>query len=125
MSTPNAHRRRRIVNAANAEASEIRYEAEEAGRALWQQAEADADRHVEDARRRSEELVLDRSRRLAALSAEIRERHQEIAERLDAVQTVGSEIQVLVETLAGATQQLSWQAGEVRLAADPPVDGVQ
>jgi hypothetical protein len=125
MSTPNAQRRRRIVNAANAEASEIRFEAEEAGRALWHQAEADAGRHVENARRRSEELVLDRSRRLAALSAEIQEQYREIAERLDAVEAVGSEVRQLLEILAGATQQLGWQAGEVRLAPDPPVDGVQ
>jgi vacuolar-type H+-ATPase subunit E/Vma4 len=125
MSTPNERRLHRIVNAANAEASEIRYEAEEAARALAQQAEADARRHVEGARRSAEEIVLSRSRRLAALSEEIQEQYRGVVERLDAARGVGTEIEVLVATLAGATQQLSWQAGEVRLASDAAVDGVE
>jgi vacuolar-type H+-ATPase subunit E/Vma4 len=125
MSTPNAQRLLRIVNAANAEASEIRYEAEEAARALAQQAEADARRHVETERRRAEEIVLTGSRRLATLSEEIQEQYRGIVERLDAVRGVGTEIEVLVATLTGATEQLSWQAGEVRLAADAPIDRVE
>ena len=57
-----------MVGAVEREAAEMRREAEDGIRIRWQQAEVDAERHVEEARRVAERIVAERQQRIAALS---------------------------------------------------------
>ena len=102
----------------------MRYEAEEAARVRSQDAEADARRRVQEARRTSQELVLDRLHGLSRLSEEIQGQYRQIVEGIDAAQAIGDELRLLVEKLDRAAQQLRWE-GSVGLAADASVDRVQ
>ena len=62
-----------MVGAVEREAAEMRREAEAGIRSRWQQVEADAERHVDEARRIAERIVAERQQRIAALSDGIAE----------------------------------------------------
>ena len=114
--TPNAQRMRRVLGACEAEASEIRYEAEEAARIRQRAAETDARRRLEEARRSSQELVIGPVVRLSRMRAEIERRQRGIVSRLEGARAVSEELRLLVDVLDRTA------AG---LTADAPVDRVE
>jgi hypothetical protein len=125
--TPTELRVLRMVNAAKAEASDLRYEAEQEARAMRREAESDARRRVETARRSSEELILGRAHDLSELTTEIQDRYRGILQDLDRAAGLGTELRLVLAKLERERDRVAREASEPTeaLAADAPIDGVE
>jgi hypothetical protein len=105
--TPAAERIRRIVAAAEAEAVDIRHEADEYARSRRREAEAEADRLIREARRSADELVLERVRRISELSDAIVDRAHTVADGLERADQVQQRLGRLVEALAETADRVA------------------
>lgn len=96
-----------MVSAVEHEAAEIRRGAEEGIRARWHQVEADASRHVENARRVAEQMVAERQDRIAALSDGINGRAIELTAGMDDAERVRGQFDAFVRALAVTADQIA------------------
>jgi len=122
-----ADAKRRADNLVNAmaaaverEAAAMQRDAEEGIRARWQAVEADAARHVEEARDVAERLVAERQRRIAALSDGITARAEALTAGLADAERVRAQFESFVRALSRAADQV---AGESATTAGHPIGG--
>ena len=118
VATPAAERVRRIVAAAEAEAADIRFEADAYATARRREADEEAERILAEARQSAEELVLARVRRISELSDTIVDRGHRIAGAFESADEVKQRLQRLVVALSEAAERL---AVEASLPEEPPV----
>lgn len=88
---------------------------EEAAR-LREEARAQADLCLDQARRRADELVAERQRRIAELSDELVFKSEAVVARLDDAAPVRQGFENLVRALAAAAERLSRQIGQDELS---------
>ncbi|KAA0274960.1 MAG: hypothetical protein EDQ89_01080, partial [Acidobacteria bacterium] len=92
----------------------------EAGR-LREEARIDAMRQLDDARRRADELVAERQRRIAAVSDELLSKSEAVVARLEDAEPVRAGFENLVRALGDAAERLAREAGGAPPApAAPP-----
>lgn len=99
-----------MVEAIEREAVQARREAEEGIRARWQQVEAEADRHVENARLVAARMVAERQARIAALSDGISDRAEALTAGMDDAAQVRAQFDAFVRALSAAADRIARQA---------------
>jgi len=123
IATPAAERVRRIVAAAEAEAADIRFEAEAYATARRREADEEAERILAEARRSGDELVLERVRRISELSDTILDRGHRIAGAFESANQVKQRLERLVETLSEVAERVAIEASEAPEPPPPPGAG--
>lgn len=98
---------RTMVAAVEHEAAEIRRGAEESIRARWEQAEADAGRHVEAARLVAQGMVAERQERLATLSDGITGRARALTAGMDDAEQVRGQFDGFIRALSDAARRIA------------------
>ena len=110
-----------MVGAVERESAEMRREAEAGIRIRWQQVEADAASHVEEAQRVAERIVAQQQQRIAALSDGIAAKAGALTAGMDDAERVRAQFDGFVRTLATAADRIgsARDAGITPVGADP------
>jgi len=106
-----------MVGAVERESAEMRREAEAGIRLRRQQVEADAARHVEEARRVAERMVAQQQQRIAALSDGIAAKASALTAGMDDAERVRAQFDGFVRALAMAADRIA----SARDPGSPPV----
>ena len=99
-----------MVAAIEQQANEVRLEAETAIRTRWSQVEAEADRHLEDARRVAAGMVAERQERLAQLSEGITGRADSLLGGMTDADDVRRQFDGFVAALSRTAAQIAAEA---------------
>ena len=110
-----------MVGAVERESAEMRREAEAGIRIRWQQVEADAAGHVEEAQRVAERIVAQQQQRIAALSDGIAAKAGALTAGMDDAERLRAQFDGFVRTLAMAADRIASarEAGFPPVAAEP------
>jgi hypothetical protein len=111
-----------IITAAENVANAIRHDVAQEAEVRRREAEAEAQRYLEEARRKADVLAADRARRMAELSDTIIERTEALLGRLDGAEDVKRQLESLVRALGEAAEGL---APEVERLGEPGDEGGQ
>ena len=116
-----------MVGAVEHEAAEARRDAEENIRARWNQVEIESTRHVENARRVSEQMINERQTRISKLSDGISTRADALTMGMDDAGRVKAQFDAFVRALSVTADQIArdpsggTDAGQVRELRETPV----
>ena len=111
-----------MVAAIERQANEVRLEAETAIRARWSQVEAEADRHLEDARRVAAGMVAERQERLAELSDGIAGRADSLLGGMTDADDVRRQFDGFVAALSRTAAQIAAEASAEPAAPVAEID---
>lgn len=107
-----------MVASIEEQANEVRIEAETAIRDRWRQVEAEADRHLEDARRVAAGMVAERQERIAALSDGISDRADSLLGGMVDADDVRRQFDGFVAALSRTAAQIAAEAGPAEPVAE-------
>ena len=107
-----------MVASIEEQANEVRIEAETAIRDRWRQVEAEADRHLEEARRVAAGMVAERQERIAALSDGISDRADSLLGGMVDADDVRRQFDGFVAALSRTAAQIAAEAGPAEPVAE-------
>jgi hypothetical protein len=98
-----------MIGAVEREAAEIRHEAESGIRERWRVIEIEAGRFLEDAKRVSDGMVVERQQRISALSDDLVDRARVLTTGMEDAERIRRQFDMFIRTLSEAAAQIAEQ----------------